>query len=247
MMLAVCVPADAPAPFCFADETKPLRMAAFGFGLDASRFAASKRSTDASSSAAISSTERMSRCMFSCTSFSAGLSSRVSFSAALASSISSHALEIKLSNSLRRASSDEFAAHNSLSLLRSWLLPSSSETTFFCTVDEELAMASISAFPSRAPLEASKLFVTVWTSSNIAPTSSITFRMSFSIACNPSSVASGFASLISASFTPHEGNGELCKFTAGELEVSIGVNFSAITLVQSDFASFVGVCSMSNS
>mmetsp|Transcript_3849 Transcript_3849/g.8310 ORF Transcript_3849/g.8310 Transcript_3849/m.8310 type:complete len:598 (+) Transcript_3849:583-2376(+) len=248
MMLAVCTAEDdAPPPLCFVDDTKPLRMTALGFGLDASRFAASSRSTAASSSAAMSSTERMSRCMFSCTSFNAGLNSRVSFSPAFASSISSHALEIKLSNSLRKVSSDEFAAHNSLSRLRSWLLPSSSDSTFERTAVDELAMASISIFPSRPPLDDSKLFVTLVTSSNMALTSAMTFCMSFSIACNPSSDAAGFFPRISASFTPHEGSGELCKFTAGEFEVSIGLNFSAMIVVQSDLGLFVGVCSMSNS
>jgi len=64
MMLDVCI-VDTLSPPCFADETKPLRTVVLGFGREASRFAASSRSTEASSSAAMSRTDRISICMFS--------------------------------------------------------------------------------------------------------------------------------------------------------------------------------------
>ena len=99
------------------DAINPLRIIVFGLGRLASLLAASSLSTEASRSAAISSTVRMSLCMLSWTSFNAGLSSRVSSTFEF-SSISSHAAEIKLSSSLRNVSSEAFAAHNSLSRLR---------------------------------------------------------------------------------------------------------------------------------
>lgn len=227
------------------DDTRPLRMTLFGFGRFASRFAASSRSTEASRSAAISNTERISSCMFFCTSFNAGLNSRVS-SRLFFSSNSSQAADIKLSNSLRRLSSDEFAAHSSFSRLRSCPPPSRRDSRVFFADADDFSILSMSDFPGIKPSLSSpmRFFVTEETSSNIASTSFSVDSISSSIAFKPSarSVDCSFACLISFNFFPQEGSGEFCKFTAGERVVSMGVNFCAIA-VDHCFGLGVGVLS----
>lgn len=227
------------------DDTRPLRMTLFGFGLFASRFAASSRSTEPSRSAAISNTERMSSCMFFCTSFNAGFNSRVS-SKLFFSSSSSHAVDIKLSNSLRRLSSDEFAAQSSFNRLRSCPPPSRRDSSVFFADADDFSTLSMSDFPGIEPSLSSpmRFFVTEETSSNMASTSFSVDSISSSIAFKPSarSADCSFDCLISFNFFPQEGSGEFCKFTAGERVVSMGVNFCAIT-VDHCFGLGVGVLS----